>query len=827
MRIVIDLQGIQSASKYRGIGRYTYSLMTKMLPLLKDQDVWVMLNENFLDALQQTREDLEKFLPKEKIVIFKTPTPVNRLHKANVIRADVSEEIREQFISLLSPDLLFMTSLFEGYNDNSVTSIKKLTKDLKTVVILYDLIPLVNEKEYLQNELQKDFYYKKLESLKKADGYLAISDYSKQEAIDVLNIESSKILNISTAVEDEFLPVTMPQNDVVNFLNHYRIKQKFVLYVPGGFDHRKNCQRFIEAYSNLSDFTRANHQLVIASKITDKIKENLLKIAKEVGLAEDELRLLGYVSDADLKALYSLCTLFVFPSTHEGFGLPVLEAMYCGAAVIGSNRTSIPEVIGNKDALFDPYYLSDMTQKMEEALNSPEFLMQLKIRSNKQKNSFSWEKSAQKAVSFLLGFKGKTKKIAPVSVEALLSCIKKQGYSFMKEDNIQIANAIARNNQILAKPQLFVDISELVRVDAKSGIQRVVRSILSRWLKMKLEDYSIKPVYFDGKVFRYANKFIKENFDISCEDEDYSIDFTQHDTYIALDLNAHLIKDEKPVLKHFKSIGMRINFVVYDILLLQNPNWWPKGTAEIFETWVRDIVSLADTLVCISQSVADDLEDWIAYNIKETDNIPRITSFHLGSDIQNSLPSKGFPEGVKEVLKTLSSKPTFLSVGTIEPRKGYSQLLEAFELLWAEDCDVNLVIVGKQGWMTEELCKKIKNHTMLYIKLFWLEAISDEYLEAVYEASSCLIAPSQAEGFGLPLIEAARKSLPIIARDIPVFREVAGEHAYYFPSTQNPSTIANAVKEWIKLDGRHPDSSAMRCLTWEESAQKLLQKISK
>ena len=824
MRIVIDLQGIQSASKYRGIGRYTYSLICKMLPLLKDQDVWVMLNENFLDALQQTREDLEKFLPKEKIVTCKTPIPVSRSHKENIDRADVSDMIREQFISLLSPDLLFLTTLFEGYNDNSVTSIKKLTQELKTVVILYDLIPLVNEKEYLQNELYKDFYYKKLESLKKADGYLAISDYSKKEAIDVLNLESSKILNISTAVEDEFLPVTMPRNDVVNFLNHYKIKQKFVLYVPGGFDHRKNCQRLIKAYSNLTGSTRANHQLVIASKITDKIKENLLKIAKEAGLAEDEFRLLGYVPDADLKTLYSLCTLFVFPSTHEGFGLPVLEAMYCGAAVIGSNRTSIPEVIGNEDALFDPYSLSDMTQKMQEALNSPEFLTQLKIRSNEQKNRFSWENSAQKAVSFLLDFEGKTKKIEPVTVETLISHIKKQGYLLTKEDNIQIANAIAKNNQILAKPQLFVDISELVRVDAKSGIQRVVRSILSQWLKMKLEDYSIKPVYFDGKVFRYANKFIKKNFDISCEDEDYPIDFTKHDTYIALDLNAHLMKDAKAVLKHFKSIGMRINFVVYDILLLQNPNWWPKGTAEIFEAWVRDIVSLADALICISQSVADELEDWIAYNIKETDNIPHITSFHLGSDIQNSLPSKGLPDEAEEVLKTLASKPTFLSVGTIEPRKGYGQLLEAFELLWAEGCDVNLVIVGKQGWMTETLCQNIKNHTMLQTKLFWLEAISDEYLEAVYEASSCLIAPSEAEGFGLPLIEAARKSLPVIARDIPVFREVAKEHAFYFQNSNNPLVIANVVKEWIQLDGNYPDSSDMKYLTWEESAKKLLQK---
>jgi glycosyltransferase involved in cell wall biosynthesis len=145
-----------------------------------------------------------------------------------------------------------------------------------------------------------------------------------------------------------------------------------------------------------------------------------------------------------------------------------------------------------------------------------------------------------------------------------------------------------------------------------------------------------------------------------------------------------------------------------------------------------------------------------------------------------SVPSVGLPSNVDYVMSVLDSRVTFLMVGTIEPRKGQKQTLEAFDLLWNQQIDVNLVIIGKQGWLIDELIEKIRGHSELNRRLFWLEGISDEYLEKVYAASTCLIAASEGEGFGLPLIEAAQHKLPIIARDIQVFREVAGEYAFYF-----------------------------------------------
>ena len=161
-------------------------------------------------------------------------------------------------------------------------------------------------------------------------------------------------------------------------------------------------------------------------------------------------------------------------------------------------------------------------------------------------------------------------------------------------------------------------------------------------------------------------------------------------------------------------------------------------------------------------------------------------------------------------------------VGTLEPRKGHAQTLAAFEQLWAEGVEVNLVIVGKHGWMVEDLIERLQYHPELGKRLFWLDGISDEYLEKVYSASSCLIAASYGEGFGLPLIEAAQHNVPIIARDIPVFREVAGGHAFYFDSKKE-NDLAKIVSDWLELykKNQHPVSGSMSWITWKESAEKL------
>jgi len=233
--------------------------------------------------------------------------------------------------------------------------------------------------------------------------------------------------------------------------------------------------------------------------------------------------------------------------------------------------------------------------------------------------------------------------------------------------------------------------------------------------------------------------------------------------------------------------------------------------------------------------VADELNVWLRTHGSKREREFRIGWFHLGADVENSAPTRGLPKNAQQTLAQLSARPSFLMVGTIEPRKGYLQSLAAFTQLWQEGVDVNLVVVGKEGWKNlsedirrtiPEIANRLRNHPELNKRLFWLEGISDEYLEKVYAASTGLIAASEGEGFGLPLIEAAQHKLPIIARNIPVFREVAGEHAFYFEGMEANDPVA-ALQIWLKLfhQEKHPKSDAMPCLTWQQSAQQLLRCI--
>ncbi|MBN9022570.1 MAG: glycosyltransferase, partial [Rhizobiales bacterium] len=197
----------------------------------------------------------------------------------------------------------------------------------------------------------------------------------------------------------------------------------------------------------------------------------------------------------------------------------------------------------------------------------------------------------------------------------------------------------------------------------------------------------------------------------------------------------------------------------------------------------------------------------------------------------SSAPTRGPPADAGRVIDALASRPTFLMVGTIEPRKGHLQAIRAFERLWAAGTDVNLAIVGAEGWTVlpehlrstiPEIVAALRDHPERGRRLFWLDGISDEYLERVYAAATCLLAASEGEGFGLPLIEAARHGVPILARDLPVFREVAGDRAAYFGGTRD-TDLAAAVEAWLALHrrGAHPVASGMPWSTWRDSAAQL------
>jgi glycosyltransferase involved in cell wall biosynthesis len=363
-----------------------------------------------------------------------------------------------------------------------------------------------------------------------------------------------------------------------------------------------------------------------------------------------------------------------------------------------------------------------------------------------------------------------------------------------------------------------------VQRDAKSGIQRVVRSILLELLARPPAGYRVEPVYAStSQGYRYARRFTGAMLDCPAGIlEDDPIDYQAGDLFLALDLQPQVVTAQRSFYRHLRHAGVEVQFVVYDLLPVTQPEAFLPGAEDGHGNWLQ-VVAEGDGAVCISAAVAGELQAWIDRATPARTPPLRITSFHLGADIHASQPSRGLPPEADAQLKRLRSRPTFLMVGTIEPRKRHAQALAAVELLWEAGEDVNLVIVGKQGWMVESFIDTLTHHPEMHQRLFWLDAISDEFLEQVYDASACLIAASSGEGFGLPLIEAAQHALPILARDIPVFREVAGAHASYFEGI-TPQALAEALADWLATHraGNTIASAEMPWLTWRTSAGQLL-----
>jgi len=1246
MRIVIDMQGAQTESRFRGIGRYTLSFAQAIVRNRGEHEVFLALSGLFPDTIEPIRAAFDSLLPQENIRVWYAPGPVAECHPGNDVRREVAELIREAFLSSLAPDVIHISSLFEGYVDDAVTSIGRFDRSTPVSVTLHDLIPLLNPDHYLKpNPSYAQYYQRKIKHLKKAAVHLAVSESSRQEGLEHLAVPANQIFNTSEAIEPCFCPHQIDDATAAQLRQKFGLNRPFVLYT-GGADERKNLPRLIHAYAVLPAPLRAAHQLLLAGKMPEGNIAEFKHLAKTAGLKPDELCFTGYVTDEELIQLYNLCELFVFPSWHEGFGLPALEAMACGAPVIGANTSSLPEVIGLEAALFDPLDVAAITAKMTHALKDKKFRTTLREHGLQQAKRFSWNESAKRAIvawesllksqpqqksarqptgrkprlAFVSPLPPERTGIADYSAELLpalaahydievvvaqdrvddpwvnrhgtvrdvswlrahaneidrvlyhvgnslfhqhmLPLLREipgtvvlhdfymsglmawlelhagaehawtdalyasHGYGAVREryldadaakrkypvnlqvlqyaqglivhseysrslaqqwygegfaDNWEVIpllrspagptdkdaarkqlgldeddfvvcsfgflDSTKRNHRLLdawldsalasdkrcklvfvgenhggdygstilqtirasglgtriritgfATPEafrqylmaadvavqlrthsrgetsaavldcmnhalplivnvngsmaeldpeavwmlsdefeddalieametmwreperrralgerareiilsrhapavcaqryaeaiehfhrraetatpslirtiaaqsqfvpgdadlrnlaktisatlpllspakrLFLDITATCRNDLKTGIERVARALLLALLEAPPAGYRIEPVYLNdtGGAWHYRSARHYTHGLLGCPPEafvDERVEPECGDVLLGLDISGDMLvqAERAGLFADYRNRGVTVYSVVFDLLPVRMPEVFPPGTDQIHARWLQTVAKF-DGAICISKAVADDLVAWQeAAGFAWQDRRPfRVGWFHLGADVANSAPSVGLPDNAEWMLGQLRARPSFLMVGTIEPRKGYLQTIEAFSQLWREGVDVNLVIVGREGWrgLPDDLRRdipqtiaRLRTHPELNKRLFWLEGISDEYLEKVYAASTCLIAASYGEGFGLPLIEAAQHKLPIIARDIPVFREVAGAHASYF-SADNGVELAREVWDWLALneEKRVPLSEEICTLTWKQSAERLMQ----
>lgn len=230
--------------------------------------------------------------------------------------------------------------------------------------------------------------------IKHASGIITVSNNSKQSILETLDIKTEQIYVTYEAANKTFQSID--NIDLINAVrNKYMLPPNFILAL-GAADPRKNIKILIEAYSCLPVKLREKYKLAIVWAHPFLASE-ILKLVEDLSL-QNSIHFLYQIPNEDLALLYNAASLFVFPSLQEGFGLPLLEAMSCGAPVIAADNSSIPEIVGDATVLFDAQNVNEISSAMRQVLMDDSLRLTLSKRGLERATNFSWDKCARETI---------------------------------------------------------------------------------------------------------------------------------------------------------------------------------------------------------------------------------------------------------------------------------------------------------------------------------------------------------------------------------------------------------------------------------------------
>ena len=262
----------------------------------------------------------------------------------------------------------------------------------RAVVTIHDCIHLMFP-QYLPNRFAHAYARANLwAATRRAERIFTVSETSKADILRYCDVPAERIIVVHNAIDERFAaPADMEAVERVR--ERYRLNGPFALYV-GNIKPHKNLERLIDAFNLVR---RAGYERLELLIIGDQIsKYPRLRRAVDRHKLHKHVRFLGFVADDTLAALYRLATVFVFPSLYEGFGLPPLEAMASGTPVVTSNRSSLPEVVGDAAVLVDPYSAASIAEGIQRVLGDADLRRTLSERGLARAKAFSWESSVRR-----------------------------------------------------------------------------------------------------------------------------------------------------------------------------------------------------------------------------------------------------------------------------------------------------------------------------------------------------------------------------------------------------------------------------------------------
>ena len=741
MRLLIDLQCLQTSSRFRGIGHYVSSLLKALLQVNQQRqqphDIIVLLNNYQPELIQDFQQHWSSLLPPGAIRVFHALPETAELSFCNPGIVRISEQLRNEFIERLNPDFVLISSLFEGMADDFVCDIPR-NRSCPVGVIGYDLIPLISPREYLGDPVINRWYRRKIDSLQRVDRVFAISESASREFETHLELPEGSVATISTGCDQGYYPLGETDEIQREVLRELGISGPFILY-SGASDERKNLNALVQAFNRLSVDLKKSLRLVLVGKFNEVDQARLSQYAKTHGIPPRHILYTGFVPQQTLNILYNHCQVFVFPSRHEGFGLPVLEAMTCGAPALCANTTSLPEVMGLEAAMFGPDDIPRLTQLITRVVTEPDFRQQLIDHGLERSRRFSWHKTATELLHQIEQTIDKHRGSPPGStpsngsssadtkrIETLAQLC--QRWKLDDRQLRQLANALAANDLALTKilPQRQYNWRLEGPFDSSYSLALLNRET-ARGLAAIGQPVSLHSTEGPGD-FEPSPAFLADNPDIAY------MHSLSHD------------KAFRPTIISRNLYPPRVNDMAEGAHLLHHYAWEEAGFPQ---EWVEDFNRHLTGITCLSEHVRKVLID-------NGVCLPMSVS-GCGVDHWDRVVPKPYPLQARAF--------RFLHVSSCFPRKGVDALLEAWGQAFSDADNVSLVIKtfeNPHNNVQDLLAAQRRARPDYPDVVIISEDLPAGQLKYLYENCQALVAPSKAEGFGLPLAEAMLSGLPVI-----------------------------------------------------------------
>ena len=571
--------------------------------------------------------------------------------------------------------------------------------------------------------------------------------------------------------------------------------------------------------------------LYVGELAADEFGHALKRAIAASGL-RDRVKVTGYVADDVYADYVDAADVAVQLRTHSRGGTPkgVLDCLAAGVAVVVNDQASYKDYPDDVVLKIPPDpSLEGLAALFDRLVADPQVLESFRAKGLAYVRV---EHAGERIAAELAAIVDEC--VARRTASSLEGAISEVGAVIAPTDADALVPPVARalhasiNAPLFARRRLLVDVSHIAAGDHGTGIQRVVRSIV-RWLYCSARPgIEVIGVELENGMLVEASEWLdSQGLRVAVERVERGhkpVTPRWGDSLLMLDSSWSRYLEFVPLFDRVRALNGQVITAVYDLLPLRLPHCWPPGASEWFRGWVEAALSHSDALVCISRSVAVEVLEAIEAGTLPRGRVAHVGYWHLGCD--------PFPDETAEAPATdrvraaMASPLTLLMVGTLEPRKNHALALHAVSQLWARGADVALCIAGKQGWMIESFVESLQRHPELGRRLHFIDQPADHELHHCYRRAAALLFPSLGEGFGLPLIEAAHFGTPILASDLPVLREIAGEHARYF----NPSSadsIVDAIDAWIAESerGAAMSSGSIAALTWEQSTERLLESV--